>query len=369
MSMSPTNDARAKDIEGLLDRLKFEHELLVSRTSAILTLDGLLAAALSISTGLTDGVRLLLVLALIVVNSLWVWRARSASKFIDVMTQELYRCESYSSLPMHSKLHLEHITTPKRGLTTQKLFSIYIPSLIIFSCVIALVIVGLETPRVTSSSEVAKVPPAEPKRWAINLINIDQADTTQSKSFIREYSAEISAAGDVATTLGLIAAAVTIWFAWRQNQQSVRIEALLALDSRFNAINHAKITQPDAWEFIRNENMGPITLRNPNDPGARVQARRSATHLAFETFQFYQQAFVLHKRKAIDDEDYDLWNIRRQSDLATYRYYRAWWRNEVQSKAGRTRLPWHDAFAREMQKVVAEWDERDKDKHTFDFDP
>lgn len=359
MSTSPTSDTRTKDIDGLLDRLRFEHDLLVSRTSAILTLDGLLTAALTISTGLTDGVRLLLVLAIIVLNSLWVWRAVSASKFIDVMTEELYRCENYPFLPMHSKLHLEHIKTPKKRWTTQNLFSIYIPSLVICCCVIAPFIVVLETPGAASLSKAAKAPPIELKRWNITFINIDRAENAPSKSFISDYSTEISAAGDLATTLGLIAAIVTICFAWRQNQQSVRIQALLALESRFNAINHAKITKPDAWECIENKANEPIPSQKQKDSGA--------DHLTFETFQFYQQAFVFHKRKAIDDEDYEIWNIRLKSDLATYHYYRAWWRNEVQSKAGRTRLPWHDAFARELQKVVAEWDERDKGKPAIDF--
>ncbi|HEX8203494.1 MAG TPA: hypothetical protein VF590_23665, partial [Isosphaeraceae bacterium] len=66
------------------------------------------------------------------------------------------------------------------------------------------------------------------------------------------------------------------------------LKALIALEQRFAQINYAKISDPNSWESIRH-------AERLSDP---------AKHLVFETFQFYHQAFLLHKRRAISNADY-----------------------------------------------------------------
>lgn len=123
----------------LLNRIEFEHEMLVSRTSAILTLNGLFAASVGIGTNLPQLLKLVMVIIMILLNFLWLLRAASASGWIDDVTRILYLEINKDVLPVHAKLHNEHIKkrldrkSYLRYYSSQSFFSVGIPfGLLIF---------------------------------------------------------------------------------------------------------------------------------------------------------------------------------------------------------------------------------------------
>jgi hypothetical protein len=93
------------ELDGLIDRFKFEHELLVNRTNAILTLNGLMAAAEALGTGLPNLARLVVALVMIVIDLLWWWRALRATNYIKKLATEMYGGGYDSVLPRHATIH------------------------------------------------------------------------------------------------------------------------------------------------------------------------------------------------------------------------------------------------------------------------
>jgi uncharacterized membrane protein len=69
-----------KDVEALRERVKDEDQLLISRTSIVLTLNGLMAIATGIS--LPDYVRLTTAIVIILINVFWIVCALDAQNFI-----------------------------------------------------------------------------------------------------------------------------------------------------------------------------------------------------------------------------------------------------------------------------------------------
>ena len=112
----------------------------------------------------------------------------------------------------------------------------------------------------------------------------------------------------VSAIFAAIAAGISIYTVRR----TLWLSALVALEQRFSQISHAKIDDPDSWESICKD----ATLSNP------------AKHLVFETFQFYHQAFVLYRRRAIKKADYDCWFDRMKSDIENIASYRKWWKED-----------------------------------------
>lgn len=129
-----------------------------------------------------------------------------------------------------------------------------------------------------------------------------------------------------------LAAIVALGVAVYTVRRTLWISAVVALEQRFSQINHAKIINPDAWDSIRNDQ----TLSD------------TAKHLVFETFQFYHQAFVLHHRGALADEDYRQWGNRLATDLKEFASYRAWWISDQK----RFHSAWNPAFVSHVDGLV-----------------
>ena len=68
-----TSPDLTRDLEGLVERFTFEHELLVSRTSAMLALNGLMAAAEAMGTELPGAARRVVAVVMIIIDLLWGW--------------------------------------------------------------------------------------------------------------------------------------------------------------------------------------------------------------------------------------------------------------------------------------------------------
>ena len=118
-------------------------------------------------------------------------------------------------------------------------------------------------------------------------------------------------------------------------KRTLWISALVALEQRFSQINHAKIINPDAWDSIRYDN----------------DLSDTAKHLVFETFQFYHQAFLLHKRKAMAPGDYKQWSNRLATDIREYHSYRVWWLKDQK----RFHSSWDEDFVKYVNNLVAEY--------------
>jgi hypothetical protein len=153
------------------------------------------------------------------------------------------------------------------------------------------------------------------KRRPMKMFSI--ADLSVISPFPEQHTPLAMADLDWQTVAAVASAAVAVlaaWISYYTVRKTLWLSALTALEQRFSQINHAKIADPTAWDAI---------LSEKNLTGA-------AKHLIFETFQFYHQAFLLHQRKAIADDDYRCWELRLKDDLLRYPSYRKWW-NEDQS--------------------------------------
>ena len=133
----------------------------------------------------------------------------------------------------------------------------------------------------------------------------------------------------VASAIAAIVAAAIAVFAVRR---TLWLSAMVALEGRFAQINHAKLTWPDDWISI--------------DAG---ELSDGAKHLVFETFQFYHQAFLLCRRRAISAADYRYWGKRLEIDLQRYPAYGKWW-NEDEREFHNA---WDDRFVAEVNRILS----------------
>jgi hypothetical protein len=147
-------------------------------------------------------------------------------------------------------------------------------------------------------------------------------------------------AAAIASALAAIAAIVVAVYTVRR---TLWISAVIALEERFSRINHAKITNVSAWKSICDDD----------------KLSDTATHLVFETFQFYHQAFVLHKRRALAPEDYEQWHNRLSADIKTFRAYRRWWLSEQKSFC----CAWDADFVTLVSKLVADHESETNPTH------
>ncbi len=131
-----------------------------------------------------------------------------------------------------------------------------------------------------------------------------------------------------------LAAIVALGVAIYTVRQTLWISAVVALEQRFSQINHAKIINPNAWDSIRHDQ----------------ELSDTAKHLVFETFKFYHQAFLLHKRKAMAPGDYKQWSSRLATDIGEYHAYRVWWLEDQK----RFHSSWDQGFVKYVNNLVAE---------------
>ena len=101
MDPEPTPFNR-EEMSDLLNRINFEHGILVSRTAALLTLNGLLVTSVGVGTNLPNPLKCVMAIVMIVLNVLWVFRAASGSKWIDTLTAAAYHHVHSDVLPPHA---------------------------------------------------------------------------------------------------------------------------------------------------------------------------------------------------------------------------------------------------------------------------
>ena len=132
----------------------------------------------------------------------------------------------------------------------------------------------------------------------------------------------------VSAGAAIIAAGLTIYTV----RKTLWMSALIALEERFSRINHAKIANPEAWESILQAG----------------ELAGTAKHLVFETFVFYHQAFLLHKRRAISDIDYSIWSERMEKDLELFVNYRKWWESDLSA----FHTAWDQEFIKKVNSIL-----------------
>jgi len=127
-SKSVPKDSRREAVRELLERFRFEHDLLVKRTAAFLTLNGLMGTAVAAGDRLPGELKALVATIMVVLNIAWLIRASAARDFIDQLGETAYAVENADVLPADAKLHRER--TGSRWwlwFNTTNVFSIGIP--------------------------------------------------------------------------------------------------------------------------------------------------------------------------------------------------------------------------------------------------
>lgn len=124
----PTTEARRAAVCALLKRYEFEHDLLVKRTAAFLTLNGLMAASVAAGDRLPNALKLYVAGVMILVNVAWLFRAVPVRRFIHLLSATAYSDTYADVLPEDARLHKQQIghSGPK-WFTMTTVFSIGIP--------------------------------------------------------------------------------------------------------------------------------------------------------------------------------------------------------------------------------------------------
>ena len=142
---TPTTEARRVALAAILKRFEFEHDLLVKRTAAFLTLNGLMVASVAAGDRLPSILKLYVAVIMILVNVAWLFRANSVRKFIDVLSLAAYGDAYADILPEDAKLHKAHTLNRKRRFTMMTVFSIGIPISLLLCWVGGIVLIPIAT--------------------------------------------------------------------------------------------------------------------------------------------------------------------------------------------------------------------------------
>lgn len=132
--ISKENDLTVENADRLRKRVEYEDHLLNSRTTIILTINGLMAVAASLP--IPDAVRLALAGVIIFVNLLWIPCALEAHGYIKVLS---LRLKNSSATPIDGRIRQDFLAK-KRRVGTTKLMSIIIPMLLLVGWIVAVVL-------------------------------------------------------------------------------------------------------------------------------------------------------------------------------------------------------------------------------------
>lgn len=174
--MSMDEDTRNREeVNGLLGRFQSEHDLLVKRTAAILTLNGLMAASVAAGEKLPAFLKVLVAVVMIIINMAWLFRALATRSLIDDLFNEAYKPEYAAVLPIHAKIHKQRIEKRWRPwLNSANFFSMGIPIGLLVFWVGGLILVPMAGLSYTSAR--FQLIPAPPQSGEIYLFDPQTGD-------------------------------------------------------------------------------------------------------------------------------------------------------------------------------------------------
>jgi len=132
--MKEHNDLTVESAVALRKRVEYEDQLLNSRTSIVLTLNGLMAVAASLA--IPCAARLAVAGVIIIVNLLWIPCPVEAYGYIKVLT---LRLKDSAATPIDERMRQDFLANRFR-IGTTRFMSIIIPGLLLFGWVVALVL-------------------------------------------------------------------------------------------------------------------------------------------------------------------------------------------------------------------------------------
>lgn len=124
-----------EDVVALRKRVEYEDQLLNSRTSIVLTLNGLMAVAVSLS--LPAAARALVTLIIIIVNALWIVCSLDAQHYIHSLTARIH---SSGRVPIDENVRSE-VQKGRFRIGSTRFMSLIVPSLLLTGWVIGLLLV------------------------------------------------------------------------------------------------------------------------------------------------------------------------------------------------------------------------------------
>lgn len=112
----------------LLKRFDVENDLMVKRTAAVLTLNGLMAAAVAAGDRLPPALKFLVAILMILLNLAWLYRSGAARGFMSTLTSTAYGPRYDHVLPADARIHKgRHGGKAAAWLSTANVFSIGVP--------------------------------------------------------------------------------------------------------------------------------------------------------------------------------------------------------------------------------------------------
>lgn len=132
--MKEDNDLTVESANALRKRVEYEDQLLNSRTSIVLTLNGLMAVAAGLA--IPSAARHAVAGVIIIVNLFWIPCAFEAYGYIKVLT---LRLKDSAAIPLDEHMRQEFLANRCRVGTT-KFMSIIIPGLLLVGWVVALLL-------------------------------------------------------------------------------------------------------------------------------------------------------------------------------------------------------------------------------------
>ena len=131
--MTNTN-LSAEDVTALRRRVEYEDQLLNSRTSVVLTLNGLIAVAASLS--LPGYARLVTVLIIIIINLLWIVCSLDAQHFIHSLSAKIHES---GQAPIDEKYRKE-VQKSRFRIGSTLFMSLIVPILLLGGWILGLVL-------------------------------------------------------------------------------------------------------------------------------------------------------------------------------------------------------------------------------------
>lgn len=132
--MNEKTDLTVEGAAALRKRVEYEDQLLNSRTSIVLTLNGLMAVAASLT--IAGAARLAVAGVIVIVNLLWIPCALEAYGYIRVLT---LRLKESAVAPIDEQIRQDFLANRFRvGMT--RFMSIIIPGLLLVGWIVALVL-------------------------------------------------------------------------------------------------------------------------------------------------------------------------------------------------------------------------------------
>lgn len=132
--MTDAEKLTEEEITMLRRRVEYEDQLLNSRTGIVLTLNGLMAVATSIS--LPEIARILVATTIIIVNVLWLVCSLDAQLYIHGLSA---RVNQSGQAPIDEKIRME-LQTGRFRISSTRFMSLYVPTLLLAGWILGLVL-------------------------------------------------------------------------------------------------------------------------------------------------------------------------------------------------------------------------------------